>query len=244
MANPTLLAKYMDPLLRGERSTCRELITSALDSGTPARALYRDLIWPALENVDKLYREDRINLAEEHMATRINRTVADHLQSRLDHRDRKGKRILITCSDGEPEEISAQMSADLFEADGWDVYFLGGGVPRDEVASLVGQLQPDLLLIVGSKPTDAPIVRQMIDHIREIEASPHMNIMVSGGVFNRAGGLWQEVKADFFAKNAPEALEIAAKAEPRKAEKRIAGAPKKRRRRRRPPLLVQAEGNA
>ncbi|MFQ5501114.1 MAG: B12-binding domain-containing protein, partial [Phycisphaerae bacterium] len=146
--------------------------------------------------------------------------------------------------DGEPEEISAQMCADLFESDGWEVFFLGGGIPQDEVTSLVGQLQPDMLMIVGSKPTDAPIVRQMIDTIREIDACPKMNVLVSGGVFNRAGGLWKEVKADFFASTASEALEIAGQAAPRPPEKRIPGAPKKRRRRRRPPLLIQAEARA
>ncbi len=244
MANPNLLTRYMDPLLSGRRKVCREIVLDALDSGVEPKALYQDLIWPALENVDKLYREDRINKAEEHMATRINRTVADHLQSRLDRSKTLDKRIIITCADGEPEEISAQMCADLFESDGWDVYFLGGGIPQDEVTSLVGQLQPDMLMIVGSKPTDAPIVRQMIDTIREIDACPKMNVLVSGGVFNRAVGLWKEVKADFFASTASEALEIAGQAAPRPPEKRIPGAPKKRRRRRRPPLLIQAEARA
>ena len=244
MATSNLLAKYMDPLIRGRRQACRDLVVSALDSGMEPRKVYSDLIWPALENVDRLYREDRINLVEEHMATRINRSVADHVQSRLDRSKSLGRKILITCASGEPEELSAQMCADLFEADGWEVFFLGGGIPRDEVASLVGQLQPDMLMIVGSKPTDAPLVRQMIDYIREIDACPTMNILVSGGVFNRAAGLWREVKADYFAETAGEALELAGTAQSRTPEKRVLGAPKKRRRRRRPPLLVQAEGKA
>jgi hypothetical protein len=65
--------------------------------------------------------------------------------------------------------------------------------------------------------------------------------MVSGGVFNRASGLWREVKADLFAETAGEALEMAADAEPRETELRDPEAPKKRRRRRRPPLLVEME---
>ena len=244
MASSKLLPKYIDPLLDGNRRACRELVVSALDSGMAPRKIYRELIWPALEHVEKLYRDDRINLAEEHMATRINRIVADHLQSRLDRSLSLGKKLIITCAEGESEEISAQMCADLFESDGWEVYLLGGGIPRDEVTTLVGKLQPDLLMIVGSKPTDAPIVRQLIDHVRDINACPTMNILVSGGVFNRASELWREVKADFFAETASEALEIAGQAVPRTPEKRIPGAPKKRRRRRRPPLLAQAEGTA
>lgn len=213
-----------------------------LDKGTHPKALYHDLLWPAMEHVDQLFREDRINLASEHMATRINRAVAEHIQSRLPRNHSTSKRVVITCAHGETEEFSAQMCADLFEADGWEVYLLGGGVPHDEVAAVAGQLQPHVLLIVGSRPTDAPVVRQLIDYVRSINACPSMNIIVSGGVFNRAPGLWREVKADLYAGTASEALELAAQAQPRSPELRLPGTPKKRRRRRRPPLLAQVEG--
>jgi methanogenic corrinoid protein MtbC1 len=217
------------------------MVLSAIEDGANPRDLYGKLIWPAMEKVDTLFREDLINTATEHMATRINRTVADQLQTRMARTPPDGKRIIITCADGEGEEFSAQMCADLFEAGGWDVYLLGGGVPHDEIGSLVGALQPRMLVIVGSRPTDAPSVRQLIDYVREINACPTMTIMVSGGVFNRAAGLWREVKSDLFAETAAEALELADRAEPRKPEIRLPGAPKKRRRRRRPPLLVQAD---
>lgn len=243
MAMMNLLNQYLDPLLRGRRQDCREIIKGALREGLEPRTLYRDLIWPAMEHVDQLYRQDRINLASEHLATRINRTVADHLQTHLDRKPKIQKCILIACASGESEELSAQMCADLFEADGWDVFFLGGGVPNDEIISLVGQIQPDILLIMGSRPNEAPAVRQIIDETRKIDACPKMNIMVSGGVFNRAAGLWKEVKADLFAETAAEALELAQEAAPRQAGFPAPGAPKKRRRRRRPPLLAQVEGD-
>jgi methanogenic corrinoid protein MtbC1 len=241
MAIENLLERYMDPLLQGRRGDCRELVLSALESGVHPRSLYSGLIWPAMQRVEQLYREDRINRASEHMAVRINRTVADHLQTRLPRKPTLERKIIVTCAHDEPEEFSAQMVADLFEADGWDVYFLGGGVPRDEVGELVGKIQPHLLLIFGSKPTDAPLVREMIDYVREMNACPEMNIMISGGVFNRADGLWKEVKADLFAETAIEALDMASAAQPRPPEEKDPSAPKKRRRRRRPPLLAQYE---
>jgi len=243
MATSRLFNRYVDPLLKGQRQLCRTLITEALESGVEPESIYQDVVWPAMAHVDRLYREDHINVAVEHMATRINRTIADHIQSRLDRSERNGKRILITSAEGEAEEISAQMCADIFEANGWEVYFLGAGIPHDEMGSLVGQLQPNMLMIVGSKPTDVPGIRQMIDYIREINACPPMNVLVSGGVFNRAEGLWREVKADFFAQTAAEALETALEAAPRTPERRVIGGPKKRRRRRRPPLLAQMEGS-
>lgn len=241
MQSDRLFDRFFPSLLEGRRQECRDVLARALASGTDARTLYRSMIWKAMERVEQLYREDQINVATEHMATRINRTLADQLQAHLGRSEPNGKRILIACADDEPEELGAQMCADLFEAEGWDVYFLGGGVPNDEVLSVVGSLQPHILLIFGTQPVGVPGVRRLIDLIREVGTNPTMNIMISGGVFNRADGLWQEVNADLFAASAAEALEVAEAAQPRKAEVRIPGAPKKRRRRRRPPLLAQAE---
>ena len=244
MHDPELLTRFMDPLLSGDRTACRKLLCQQLEQASDARSVYFTLLWPALERVERLYRAHRINTAAEHMATRISRALADQLQAALVPELPNGKRILIACADGEPEELGAQMSADLFEASGWDVYFIGGGVPNDEILSLVGQLRPDILLVFGTKPQGVPGVRRLIDLIREVNCNPTMNIMTSGGVFNRADGLWKEVNADLFARTAREALKVAAQAEPRKPQPRMPGAPKKRRRRRRPPLLAAAEAQA
>ncbi|HEY3243510.1 MAG TPA: cobalamin-dependent protein [Phycisphaerae bacterium] len=240
MSDASIIEKYMEPLLAGDRASCRTIARSFAAQSDPTFA-YHELIWPAMEQVDRLYRDDQINRAVEHMATRINRCVADQIQMHLIPRDANGRRILIACADGEPEELGAQMCADLFEANGWDVYFVGGGIPNDEVLSLVGQLRPDILLVFGTRPQGVPGVRALIDLIREVGANPTMNIMISGGVFNRAEGLWKEVNADLFARTAREAIPIAEAAEPRQPEVRVPGVPKKRRRRRRSPLLAAAE---
>jgi hypothetical protein len=55
-----------------------------------------------------------------------------------------------------------------------------------------------------------------------------MRIMLSGGVFNRAEGLWQEIGADLFAATAVEALHVAASDNPVEPESRTINRRKKR----------------
>lgn len=242
MQRSKLMDQYMENLLHGNRKACRTLVAGALDRGAAPESLYLDLMWPAMDQVERLYREDRINIATEHMATRINRLLVDQVQKDLVAGESIGKRIVVSCADGEGEELGAQMCTDLFESKGWEVYFLGGGVPNDEILSLVGQTRPDILMIYGMTPQGVPGVRALIDLIRDVGVNPTMNLLVVGGVFNRAEDLWKEINADLQATSAKEALQVAEKAQPRVPDVRIPGAPKKRRRRRRPPLLMEAEG--
>ncbi|GAG34199.1 unnamed protein product, partial [marine sediment metagenome] len=162
MDSQRLLDRFMPCLLAGQRQQCRDVLGDAMRDGMAADHLYRNMIWQAMENVEQLYNEDKINLATEHMAIRINRLLADQLQAHLPRGAPNGKRILITCANGETEELGAQMCSDLFESDGWDVYFVGGGIPNDEILSLVGNIRPDILLIFGSQPAGVPEVRKLI----------------------------------------------------------------------------------
>lgn len=216
--------RYLECLLAGDRTGCRKVIGESLQTGTPANVIYAELFWPVMAEMEDLYRNHQIDQITEHMATRINRTLVDQLQSKLPRREPRDLTMLVMCADDEPEELGAQMCSDLFESDGWTVKFLGGGVPNDEILSLVGAIQPNVLFIYGTKPSGAPAVRQLIDTVRAIGASPHTRVMLSGGVFNRAEGLWEEIGADLFAATAKEALAVS-------LSDRRAEPPKRRRRR-------------
>jgi methanogenic corrinoid protein MtbC1 len=203
------LPKYLEKLLQGDRLGCRKILGEALQTGTPVNIIFTDLFWPVIEEMNRLYRANKIDIITEHMATRINRTLVDQLQSKLPRREARNLKIIVTCANDEPEELGAQMCADLFESDGWEVRFIGGGVPNDEIMAQAGIFQPDILFIYGTKPSDAPQVRQLMDSIRNVGSCPQIRFMLSGGVFNRAEGLWDEIGADLFASTAKEALQVA-----------------------------------
>ena len=200
--------QYLEHLFKGRRARARELIFSAVDRGVCVSKLLQNIIWPTMEQIEQLYRQHKISRITEHMAIRINRTIADQLQAHLPRKPKNGKRMIVTCSHGETEELGAQMTADLFEAQGWSVWFLGSGVPDDEILQLVGQLSPEILCIYGEKPAGVPNTRKLIETIRGVGVCENMQILVSGGVFNRAEGLAEEIKADLFASNVTEAIQI------------------------------------
>lgn len=204
----TLFKQYLEHLFIGKRCEARELIFAAQDRGIPASKLLKTVIWPAMEQVEKLYREHEISGIVEHMATRINRTLADQLQGMLARKPKSGRRLVVTCGEGESEELGAQITADLFEAEGWSAWFLGSGVPNDEILQFIGKIKPDILCIYGAQPVGVPNTRRLVELIRGIGVCQEMQILVTGGVFNRARGLAEEVKADLFAPNVSDAIRM------------------------------------
>jgi len=210
MVQEDTLARYLKALLSGDRAACRRVVEETLQSGVPANSVYLYLIWPVMAEIERLQRADKITSIQEHLATRINRTIVDQLQNKLPRRPAKHKKAAVCCAPAELQELGAQMIADLFESDGWHVRFLGGGLTNDDVYAFINEYAPDVLLIYGTAPKQAPNVRRLIDRIRGVNAWPNLRIVVSGGLFNRAEGLWEEIGADGYAETAADVLQVAA----------------------------------
>ena len=74
----------------------------------------------------------------------------------------------------------------------------------------------DLSKILGGPWSPAPQKQiappevQLIDAIREIGSCPNLQIVVGGGIFNRAPGLAEEIGADLNAKGPAELLDLLA----------------------------------
>lgn len=209
MVKEDALARYLEALLQGDRKACRSVVEETLQSGIPANSVYLHLIWPVMAEIERLQRTDRITSVQEHLATRINRTIVDQLQNKLPRRPAKNKKVAVCCARDELQELGAQMIADLFESDGWQVRFLGGGLSNDDIFGFINEYAPDVLLVYGTAPKQAPDVRRLIDQVRTVNAWPDMRIIVSGGLFNRAEGLWEEIGADGFAATAADVLQVA-----------------------------------
>jgi methanogenic corrinoid protein MtbC1 len=206
METVELFKEYMEHLFAGNRSRARELIFNAHDRGFSADRLLVNVAWPAMEQITSLFREDHINLVSEHLATRINRMVADQLHMVLNKSPKSGQRLVVLCGASESAELGGQIICDLFESVGWSVWFVGSSVPEDEVVPYLSTIDPQLLMIYDSLPSEVPDVRRLIELIREVGICPEMQIMVCGGIYARAEGLDQEIRADLFARNVREAI--------------------------------------
>lgn len=232
MSIAEVFKQYLEHLFAGKRCEAREHIFNAQDRGVAAWKLLKMVVWPAMEQLDKLYRAGHINILTQQMAIRINRMVADQLHLHLARKPKTGKRMIIACGKGEIPELGAQVLGDLFEAEGWHVWLLGSEVPADEIVKFAAKISPDVLAVYGALPEEAPSLRQMVELFREVGVCDDMQILMAGGVFARAEGLHEEIKADLYAADLDEALRVVVE-HPVRVPKPDVPQPGRRRKRRR-----------
>ncbi len=194
-------------LVSGDRPASRQLVSEALKDDFAPEALTTDVFWPAAEMINSLYRADQLTNLAHHYSTRLLRNLVDDIQSCYTQLPRRNRRMLMFCGNHEAEELEAQIVADLAEANGYEVFFAGGGIANDEILGEVGKIHPDILLMFASTGEDLPNIRQLIDTIKEIGACPDLQFVVGGGVFSRAEGLPEEIGADLWANSPQELLE-------------------------------------
>jgi methanogenic corrinoid protein MtbC1 len=204
----TLTIRLFEALIDGDRRGARSIVQNQVEAGVSAESLFVDLLWPAHEMIERLFRSDQLSVMAHNMATRLLRVLVDQAASDLINSDAiPMRRVLAMCGPNEQSELGAQIAVDLLEASGMEVCFAGGGVANDEVLARVNETQPDVLVWFSSVPTDLPAIRQMIDNLHEIGACPTIQIAVGGGVFSRAEGLAEEIGADIWADHPLEMVE-------------------------------------
>lgn len=202
-----IVERLFQSLISGDRVGARAIVAEMHAEGCPAESVTHEVFWPTLEMINTLHRSDQLTNLAHHYAIRLLRSLIDQIQARYRQNERRNKKICMFSGSSEADELSALLTADLIEAEGYEVSFAGGGIANDEILAEVGEQRPDVLLMFASAPQDAPNIRQLIDTIRGINACPNMQIVVGGGVFNRAPGLAEEIGADLWARDPQELID-------------------------------------
>ena len=196
MQQDIAIERLFQSLIAGDRTGARQLVAEYLASGHRSEDLAIDVLWPSMQTLFQMWRNDQLSTLAHRYATRMMRTIVDQAQASYAQAPRNGRRVILACGADETEDMAAQLAADFLEAAGYEVLFAASGVANDELLAETGTRRPDALIMFAAGASDAPRIRQLIDTIHAIRATPGMPIICGGGVFNRAPGLAEEIGAD------------------------------------------------
>ena len=204
-----LRQRYLEAQLAGDRRAALQVVMhEGFERGFSVRELQTGVVQAAQREIGHLWQQNRISIAQEHMATAISQVVMSRLFEAAASEARIGRKVVVACVEGELHEFPARLVADALDLGGFDTRYLGANVPTDDLLKMLGTETPDLLALSVTMSFNAPALHAAVARVRE--AFPRLPILAGGHALAWEPGLAAAAGVESCA-GEPEAVLAAAK---------------------------------
>lgn len=185
MIEEKLYQDYVKALLAGRRAECSNTVQKLLDAHIDLKHLYVDLFQRSMYEIGELWENNRITVANEHLATSVTESLLNLVYPSVFATERIGKKAVISCSANEFHQVGGKIVADIFELNGWDGHFLGANTPAEDMAQFIDDVQPDVVGLSLSIMSNMDYLKRSIEVLRV--NFPDMDLLVGGQAFRWGG---------------------------------------------------------
>lgn len=199
--------QFLRAQLDGDRASAIAIVAAAVSDGVAVADVHLRIIQWAQRRIGELWQENRVSVAQEHVATAIALLAMSHLFPHLPRAAANGRKIVIACVEGELHDMGPRMLADFLEMAGYDVVFAGASVPTDDLIALVKSAAPSMVALSASLSFHLPALRHAVARLRA-EVAPALPIAVGGHAFSWSTEATSRLGVDVHAADA-EALVVA-----------------------------------
>lgn len=197
-----LLAPYLAAQLAGDRRGALDLVIErGVRAGVAVPDLHLLVVQQAQREIGRLWQENIISVAREHLATSISQLVVSHLYQHMPRERENGRRVLVACVEGEQHDLGARMGADFLEMAGFEVRLLGANVPTGQVVEAARDA--DVVGLSASMSFHAPALEAAVRGLRRARGDG-LPILVGGNLASEAPGLLEALGVDAFGASADE----------------------------------------
>jgi methanogenic corrinoid protein MtbC1 len=162
-----LLRAYVAAQLSGDRSRAVSLVVDAARSGASVQDLQLGVIQAAQREIGRLWEQNEISVAQEHLATGISQFALACLYDLMTRERTNGKRAIVACVEGEHHDLGARMGSDFLEVAGFDVHYLGANVPTKDLVEMIVATRPDVVGLSIAMSSNVPSLVAAVTAIRQ-----------------------------------------------------------------------------
>jgi len=178
MITEKIYTLYLSHLISGNKKECTAITKDLLNQNISIYELYTNLFQQAMYQIGKLWEENKISVATEHMATSIIENLLNLVYPQIFSAAHIGKSAIVSCVPNELHQLGAKMVADIFELNGWDGFFLGANTPSNDLLQMIDEKKPDLLALSMSIESNQPALKETIQMLQA--SYPVLQIIVGG----------------------------------------------------------------
>jgi len=193
--------------LIGTPGAC-ELIEEALGTGLGAQEIVKNALIVGMQEVGKLYEIGTYYLPDMLIASMTVTTAIKGLKEKLVEEGFKPKgKMVIATVEGDIHAIGKDMVALVLQGAGYEVIDLGVNVEVERIFEVVRDEKPDFLGLSALLTSAMVNMQRVVEMLVEAGIREHLSILIGGAPLSSKYA--QDIGADFYGKDAFEALNLA-----------------------------------
>jgi methanogenic corrinoid protein MtbC1 len=149
-------------------------------------ALIDRFLVPLMQAVGDLWRDGKLRVAHEHVATAVTRTFVGNLTSAVSVLPETAPCLIVTTPSGQLHEFGALFVAATAVSEGWRAIYLGTSLPAEEIALAARQKRGRAVALSIVYPADDPHLSEELRKLRGL--LPETLPILAGGAAAPAYG--------------------------------------------------------
>ena len=196
-------------LLAGDQRTALAVMNRCIDASDSLVEVELHVVQPAFYDIGERWQSNQVTVAQEHMATAITQSVMTAGLLRAEPPPPNGRRVLLTCVEGNHHAVGARMVADAFQLASWEVQYLGANVPAPAIIRQIAEWRPHLVGLSVSFAQQLRVVNDIVTQAQARFGSDRPAIILGVLAINPLPELARLVGADAWSSDAPAAVACA-----------------------------------
>lgn len=184
---------FLAAIVGGQRQAALAIVEQTLAEGATHIDIYIDIFTESLRCVGDLWEQNKISVAQEHMATLITQYTIAMIYPRLVSALPSLGNMVVTGVAGELHQIGANLVADAMEAKGWTVRFLGTNLPHSTVLTTMEEFSTDVLCVSTTLVANLPSTAELVLAVQARFGKQSPRVVLGGSAHRMASGFAAEV---------------------------------------------------
>jgi methanogenic corrinoid protein MtbC1 len=155
--------------------------------------LIEELVIPLVEKIGDGWEKGEMRIVHEHAASSVIRAFLENMHIGALH-EGKAPSIVVGTPVGQNHEIGALIASNTATAEGWDVLYLGAGLPAEEFAAAAAFKSASAVALSIVYPGDDPYLPAELRKLRRL-LGDGVEIIAGGKSVPRYSGTLEEVSA-------------------------------------------------
>jgi methanogenic corrinoid protein MtbC1 len=168
---------YLDEIRAGRRDRALDLVVGPVERDEiDLPTFYDEVLGPVAAKVGDLWHAGTMSVAEEHLATTVNRAARLRAVAHFQPARPNGRHLLLACAPEEQHELGLLMAADVLELAGYSATVLGARTPARDLAAMALALEVDAVVVSCSSPLT---ITGLLESVQQVHAHG-IRVLVGG----------------------------------------------------------------